>query len=132
MHDFTVTIAKLKARLGDSAVYKLGYHDSRVPEITNAMVALTDRCNQELPEIHLKALRPTWLLTQPELIDVKENQLHWHGYLLTLVGPERVIGEWWEKPVARDYFLAKRHDNLPVWIYFDLYDKKWYVHGVFA
>lgn len=132
VHDFTVTIAKLKARLGDSAVYKLGYHDSRVPEITNAMVALADRCNQELPEVHLKALRPTWLLTQPEMIEVKGNKLHWHGYLSTLVGPERVIGEWWEKPVARDYFLAKRHDNLPVWIYFDLYDKTWYVHGVFA
>ncbi|MDO8336175.1 MAG: DNA polymerase Y family protein [Candidatus Saccharibacteria bacterium] len=132
VHDFTITIAKLKARLGDSAVYKLGYRDSRVPEITNAMVALADRCNQELPEIHLKALRPTWLLTQPELIDVKGNRLHWHGYLTTLVGPERVIGEWWEKPVARDYFLAKRHDSLPVWIFFDLYDKQWYIHGVFA
>lgn len=132
VQDFTVTIAKLRARLGDSAVYKLGYRDSRVPEISNAMVALADRCNQELPEIHLKALRPTWLLTQPEPIDLRGDRLHWHGYLSTLVGPERVIGEWWEKPVARDYFLAKRHDNLPVWIYFDLYDKKWYVHGVFA
>ncbi|HCS65129.1 MAG TPA: hypothetical protein DIW64_14255 [Cellvibrio sp.] len=132
VNDFTITIAKLKARLGDSAVYKLGYRDSRVPEITNAMVALADRCNQELPDIHLKALRPTWLLTQPELIDVKGNRLYWHGYLTTLVGPERVIGEWWEKPVARDYFLAKRHDSLPVWIFFDLYDKQWYIHGVFA
>lgn len=132
VHDFTVTIAKLKARLGDSAVYKLGYRDSRVPELTNAMVALADRCNQELPEIHLKALRPTWLLSKPELIEIKGNRLHWHGYLSTLVGPERVIGDWWEKPVARDYFLAKRHDNLPVWIYFDLYDKQWYIHGVFA
>jgi protein ImuB len=132
VNDFAVTIAKIKARLGDSAVYKLGYRDSRVPEITNAMVALADRCNQELPDIHLKALRPTWLLTQPELIDVKGNRLYWHGYLTTLVGPERVIGEWWEKPVARDYFLAKRHDSLPVWIFFDLYDKQWYIHGVFA
>ncbi len=132
VNDFAVTIAKIKARLGHSAVYKLGYRDSRVPEITNAMVALADRCNQELPEIHLKALRPTWLLTLPELIDVKGNRLYWHGYLTTLVGPERVIGEWWEKPVARDYFLAKRNDSLPVWIFFDLYDKQWYIQGVFA
>lgn len=132
VRDYAITIAKLKARLGDSAVYKLGYRDSRVPEVTNAMVALADKCNQELPEIHFKALRPTWLLTKPELIEVKNNQLHWHGYLSVLVGPERVIGDWWEKPVARDYFLARRHDNLPVWIYFDLYSKQWYVHGVFA
>lgn len=132
VHDFATTIAKLKARLGDSAVYKLGYRDSRVPEITNAIVALADRCHQELPDIHLKALRPTWLLTRPELIELKRNQLHWHGYLSVLVGPERVIGEWWEKPVARDYFLAKRQDSLPIWIYFDLYEKRWYVHGVFA
>ena len=132
LQDFTVTIAKLKARLGDGAVYKLGYRDSRVPEITNAILALAEKCNQQLPDVHLKSLRPTWLLTTPELIEQRHERLYWHGYLTPLVGPERVIGDWWQKPVARDYFLAQRQDNLPVWIFFDLYNKQWYVHGVFA
>ena len=132
VQDFAVTIAKLKARLGDSAVYKLGYRDSRVPELTNVMITLAEKCNQELPEIHLNALRPTWLLSKPEMIEERSNRLYWHGYISTLVGPERVIGNWWEEPIARDYYLAKRHDNLPIWIFFNLYDKQWYVHGVFA
>ncbi len=132
VQDFAVTIAKLKARLGDAAVYKLSYQDSRVPEVTNVMVALAEKCHQELPEIHLNGLRPTWLLTKPEPIEMRGDRLFWHGYLTTLIGPERVIGDWWDKPVARDYFLAKRHDNLQAWIFFDLYDKQWYAHGVFA
>ena len=130
--DFTITIAKLKARLGDSAVYKIGYSDSRVPELTTVIVSLAEKCNQELPEIHFGGLRPTWLLSTPEIIEEKGDRLFWKGYLSTLVGPERVIGNWWDAPVARDYYLAKRHDNLPVWIFFNLYDKHWYVHGVFA
>lgn len=132
VQDFTVTIAKLKARLGDGAIYKMGYRDSRVPELSNVMIALAEKCNQELPDIHLKSLRPTWLLSQPELIEERAERLYWHGYLLPIVGPERIIGDWWQAPVARDYYLAKRHDNLPVWIFFNLYDKQWYVHGVFA
>jgi protein ImuB len=132
LQDFAVTIAKLKARLGDTAVYKISYHDSRVPELTTVMVALAEQCTQKLPDIHLNALRPTWLLSQPELIEQRRHRLYWHGYLSILVGPERIIGNWWEEAVARDYYLAKRHDNLPVWIFLNLYDKHWYVHGVFA
>lgn len=130
--DFAVTIAKLKARLGDAAVYKIGYHDSCLPELTNAIVALADKCNQNLPDVHLKSLRPTWLLSSPELIEERGARLYWHGYISPLVGPERIVGDWWDAPVARDYYLAKRHDNVPVWIFHDLYDKNWYVHGVFS
>lgn len=132
VQDFAVTIAKLKARLGDSAVYKIGYRSSRVPELSNVIVALSEKCNQDLSKVHLKALRPKWILTKPEIIENRGNRLYWHGYLFTIVGPERIIGEWWQEPIARDYFLAKRHDNIPVWIFFDLYTKQWYVHGVFA
>lgn len=132
VQDFSVTIAKLKARLGDSQVYKIGYRDSRVPELTNVVVALAEKCNQEMPDIHLKSFRPTWFLSKPELIEERQNRLFWHGYLTLAVGPERMIGNWWNEPVARDYYLAKRHDNLPVWIFFDLYTKQWYVHGVFS
>jgi protein ImuB len=132
VQDFAVTIAKLKARLGETAVYKLSYQDGRVPELTNAILALSEKCNQELPDIHRKALRPAWLLFNPEAIEERENRLYWHGYLSTLAGPERVIGQWWEGTIARDYYLAKRHDNVPVWIFFNLMDKSWYVHGVFA
>lgn len=132
VQDFATTIAKLKARLGDDAVYKLSYQDSRVPEITNAIISLAEKSNQILPEVYKKSLYPAWLFSEPELMEERNQRLYWHGYVSPLVGPERVIGDWWNKPVARDYYLAQRHDHLRLWIYFNLYDKRWYVHGVFA
>lgn len=130
--DFAVTIAKLKARLGDDAVYKLSYRDSRIPELTNLAIALAEKSNQSLPDIFKKSLRPTWLMTPPEKLEERNNRLFWKGYVQLLVGPERVIGNWWDKPVARDYYLAKRHDHLHLWVFFDLYEKQWYLHGVFS
>ena len=118
--------------MGNAAVYKISYQDSRVPELTNAVIALAEKCHQQLPDIHSKALRPTWLLSSPQLIEHRNQRLCWQGYISPIVGPERVIGNWWEKPVARDYYLATRNDNLPLWIYFDLYQKQWFLHGVFA
>jgi protein ImuB len=132
VQDFAVTIAKLKARLGDAAVYKLSYQDNRVPELTNKKIALSEKSNQELPDIHHPALRPTWLLPKPELIEERNNRLFWHGYLSLVNGPERIIGNWWDEPVARDYYLARRQDHAHLWIFLNLYDKKWYAQGVFS
>lgn len=130
--DFATTIARLKARLGDAAVYKFGYHDSRVPELTQVAMALAEKSRQDLPDIYQQALRPAWLLDAPEIIEERHQRLYWHGYLTPHVGPERIIGDWWNTPVARDYYLATRQDHLPLWIFFNLYDKRWYVQGVFA
>lgn len=130
--DYSRVMAKLKAMMGNAAVYKISYQDSRVPELTNAVIALAEKCHQQLPNIHAKALRPAWLLSSPQLIEQRSQRLFWQGYISPIVGPERVIGNWWEKPVARDYYLATRNDNLPLWIYFDLYHRQWFVHGVFA
>lgn len=132
VQDYAVIIAKLKARLGDAAVYKLSYKDSGIPEFTNATVPLSEKSNQELPDVHSDALRPAWLFEKPEPIEERGGRLYWRGYITPNVGPERIIGNWWTDKVARDYYLATRHDNLPLWIYLDLYTKHWYVHGVFA
>lgn len=132
VQDFATVIAKLQARLGDEAVFKLSYLDSRVPELTNAIISLAEKSNQILPGVYKKSLYPTWFFSNPELMEERHQRLFWYGYVLPIVGPERTIGEWWGEPAARDYYLAQRHDNLRLWIYFNLYDKCWYVHGVFA
>jgi protein ImuB len=133
VQDFAVTIAKLKARLGEHAVYKLGYSNrSRVPELNNITQGLAEKSMQKLPEKYQQLLRPSWLLAAPEIMEQRNQRLFWHGYVALLSEPERIIGNWWEAPVARDYYLAKRHDHLHLWIFFNLYDKQWYVHGVFA
>lgn len=132
VQDFATTIAKLKARLGDDAVYKLSYRDNLVPELTNAIISLAEKSNQTLPRIYQKSVYPTWLFSEPEAVEQRNGRLFWRGYIFPKVGPERIVGNWLTGPIARDYYLAQRHDNLRVWIFFDLYEKRWYVHGVFS
>lgn len=130
--NFSITIAKLKARLGEYAIYKLSYCDALLPEDTNRKIPLHESSNQHLPDIHKKALRPAWLLPTPALIEERKQGLYWRGKLTLLIGPERIRTNWWEKPVARDYFVAQRHDYVRLWIFLDLHQKTWHVHGIFS
>lgn len=130
--ELVVTMAKLKTRLGDSAVHKVSYRDSLRPELSHAVIGLAEKALQQLPEVHRRSLRPSWLLPEPETIEQRGRRLYWQGYLTLAAGPERLAGHWWEEPVARDYYLARRQDNVTVWVYRDLYGGEWYVHGVFS
>ncbi|GGY72533.1 DNA repair nucleotidyltransferase [Cellvibrio zantedeschiae] len=129
---FAITMAKLKARLGDQSIYKLSYRDSLLPEKSHCKISFNDTPNQNLPPIHKKSLRPTWLLDCPLMIEERTQGLYWRGKLNLLAGPERINAQWWEKPVARDYFIAQRHDHVRLWVFFDLHQKAWYLHGIFA
>jgi protein ImuB len=129
---FTLTAAKLKARLGDASVFKLSYCDSHIPEISNKTIALNETSHQQLPDVHRTALRPHWLFKTPVALEERKQGLYWRGYLKLLVGPERIQGNWWQKPTARDYFLAQRHDHVRLWVFWDLHKKNWYVQGVFG
>ena len=126
------TLARLKARLGEQAVYKVSYSDSLVPELSHAIIGLAEKAAQQLPDVHSNSLRPSWLFTTPQQVQQRGQRLFWQGYLQLSVGPERLQTLWWQEPVARDYYLARRQDNLSVWVYQDLYSGGWYVHGVFA
>lgn len=132
MLSLAITLAKLKARLGEASVYKLSYQDAFLPEASNLKIEPHETPKQNLPHIHQKALRPAWLLASPALIENRKHGLYWKGKLHLLAGPERIKAEWWKKPVARDYFIAQRHDHVRLWIFFDLHNKTWHVHGIFA
>jgi protein ImuB len=129
---FTTTAAKLKARLGDDCVYKLSYYDSYIPEESNRRIALNQPSNQQLPDRHLASLRPSWLFKTPIEIDVRKQGLYWRGYLTLLSGPERLQGNWWRIPSARDYFLAQRSDYVRLWVFRDLHKNQWYVQGIYG
>ena len=131
-HNFATTAAKLKARLGDAAILKLSYCDSYLPEVSNITLPLAEKCNQNVPALHRIALRPVWLLAVPLLIERRSQGLYWQGYMRLIVGPERIQGNWWDIPAARDYFLAQRHDNLRLWVFLDLHKHRWFVQGIFG
>ncbi len=130
--NFAVTAARLKARLGERALFKIGYCDSHIPEASSLALATGEPVNQQLPEPQQQALRPTWLFDTPLPVQEQRQGLYWRGQLQILAGPERIEGNWWDTPTARDYFMAQRQDYLRVWIFHDLHKQQWFVQGVFG
>lgn len=45
-------------------------------------------------------------------------------------GPDRVSGEQWEKPFAREYYRCVTEDGTMIWIYREATDGAWYLHGL--
>lgn len=129
---FSITAAKLKARLGDASVYKLSYQDGYFPRDTNQKISLTQTCQQALPNIHQRAQRPAWLLDEPVIIEVRKQGLYWRGRITLIAGPERIQGNWWREPSARDYFIGLRQDQQRLWLFWDLHKQQWFVQGIFS
>jgi hypothetical protein len=44
-------------------------------------------------------------------------------------GPDRVSGEQWEKPFAREYYRCVTEEGTLVWIYREAMSGEWYMHG---
>ncbi|WP_028887075.1 Y-family DNA polymerase [Teredinibacter turnerae] len=128
-HDFAIVTAKLKARLGDQALFKVAYKDTHIPELSSAKAPL----EQQTSTPHLPhAPRPSWLFDKPQPIQEKQQRLHWRGTITLLQGPERIEGNWWQQQTARDYFIAAREDGLRLWIFYDLHRRQWLVQGIFS
>lgn len=128
----SITAAKLKAHLGDKAVFKVSLRDDHVPEQSVTCIPLGERACQKLAPAQQHLLRPKWLFSTPKPIQLRAQGLYWQGYLTLVNGPERIQTQWWDAPIARDYFIALRSDALRLWVYQDLHAQQWYVQGVFG
>ncbi len=51
--------------------------------------------------------------------------------VLSLAGPERLAGEWWNEPFDRDYYRARLAGLGEAWIYRDGRDGRLWLHGLF-
>ncbi len=92
-------------------------------------------------------LYPTWLLTKPMALLVKNSIPFYLGPLTLLAGPQRIEAGWWG-PAAddgdcalRDYYIARNLQTGLVWIYRERLggvaksnasDTPWYLHGLFG
>ena len=88
-------------------------------------------------------LHPTWLLTTPLKLALRDQQPLYHGPLTLVAGPHRVESGWWahSESALRDYFLARSEHMGLLWIYRDRKSEpgaeahaagEWYLQGVFA
>ncbi len=122
----------LNTRLKNTQIYGLEYCNEHVPELAWRRTTALSGANKGPGNTGHSGYRPTWLLAQPSPIRQQGDSLYWRGKLQLIIGPERIQSHWWDNPVQRDYFIAQHQDGGFYWIYLDIGQQRWFVHGIFA
>lgn len=114
------TIDRLAARLGEDRVHGVKAVADHRPEASWAAAA-TDEARQRLdfPD------RPLWLLPQPRPLQPSG--------MAALADAERIESGWWDgHDVQRDYFIAHTPQGAALWVFKDLKDGSWHLHGFWS
>jgi protein ImuB len=120
---WTTLRERLRARLGDEAVYALAPADDHRPEQAWRRTPLPIASSPVIES----TLRPTWLLQRPIPLRDRAPRI--------LAGPERVESGWWDGgDVRRDYYLVETTGGQRAWAYRGVgeSDTPFMLHGWFA
>lgn len=125
-------VERLRARLGDDAVFELSLTSDYRPECAwhkreGALAANAESHGRQ-------GLRPLWLLLEPLPLEPPGETPWLRGPLTLCRGPERIESGWWDgNGVCRDYFLARSLEGASFWIFRERgRRRRWFVHGIFA
>lgn len=125
-------IEQLRARLGFEAIHGLELVPEHRPEEAWRVAAAAAAAQQALPWQPFR--RPTWLLREPQPLEMRGGR-PWHrGALRLLDGPERIETGWWDgRDVRRDYYIARDAQGATLWIYRERSPPHaWFLHGLFG
>jgi protein ImuB len=121
-------VNKIRARLGNDSCQWLQESQQHIPELAGGLNQQRQSSKDNIQDI----IRPTWLLPIPQAIGLKREQLNWNGTLTITSSEERITQGWWNKPVVRDYFIARHETGTLYWIFYDGIKQRWFLHGVFS
>ena len=115
---------RLRARLGDEAVYRLAPADDPRPE--RAWRRVLGDAVARLPPAPPRPPRPAWLLPQP--VPLRDPRLR------VLSGPERLESGWWDgEDARRDYYVVETSRGQRAWAFVPPGEREgWMLHGWFA
>lgn len=119
---------KLQVQLEHPHYYFFQPGNSHLPEQYWKQNALLE--NTKTPLVSRQA--PSWLLEPPQAIFSLKNTPQWHGQLKLLQGPERIDYQWWQQRQQRDYYIACNPRGQLCWIYYELIQQRWFLHGLFG
>lgn len=137
-------LARIRATFGDEAVGRVRLADGHLPEVSfrweplKQVVSVKCQVLSNEPDNKSQGLGLT-LNTQHSTLNTgkrslvrrifaKPIPLHLpHGS--TLYGPYIVSGGWWGRETHRDYYFAETRRGELLWIYYDPYRLRWFIHG---
>jgi protein ImuB len=118
---FSHTVERIAARLGEAALHGLKPVAEHRPEASWAGAAV----NEKSPDATFPP-RPLWLLPEPKPLEAS-------GLPPIVSGPERIESGWWEGSDAqRDYFVVRTGNGADLWVFKNLTDDSWYLHGFWS
>jgi protein ImuB len=119
-------VERIQARLGAASIHGLATQPDHRPEHAWRRVEPGEWDPREFVP---PGPRPAWLLETPRRIAAPGPA---EAGLDLLAGPERIECGWWDGDEAkRDYFVARQGAAL-LWVYREMQEGEWFVHGVFA
>lgn len=129
-------INMMTARLGHRACFGLSLADDHRPERAWRPISLSQRDTTQA-ENEITNVRPVYLLAEPKRLAMQGGEPSFSekeaGKLECLLGPERIDAGWWDdQAVARDYYIARHPSGALYWIFRDLNDHVWHLHGIFS
>ena len=125
----------LTARLGPGKCFGLSEANDHRPEKAWKKIRPHEKNYWVSPQ-QKDLPRPSFLLPTPKALNVVDNMPCLAGKLELVKGPERIDFGWWDqpidKPLARDYYVARQRDGGLLWVFKHLDAGRWYLHGIFS
>ena len=122
----------MTARLGRDACFGLSLANDHRPELAWKPVSLQTR-DYWTTDVSRDNARPAYLLSKPSTLKTKDNRPYLSGELTLLQGPERIDFGWWDhKEINRDYYVARHQSGALYWVYHQVANNQWYLHGIFS
>jgi len=140
--DPTTLVDLLSARLGREACLGILPADDHLPEqawktLTPGQVWKDSGKDSRIASD--SGPRPLWLLDPPQSLSSRDGRPYWHGPLILKRGPERLDLMPWSparlpEPCLgpRDYWVAQHRQGGHCWIFQNLSNQRWFLHGLFA
>ncbi len=134
--ELNLLLDRLVTRLGAASVRRVGVADDHLPERCFNLRALAERAPAIDNVEAVEAPRPIRLLPRPLPAQVVwpssiacEGQRH---AIQNVTGPERIESGWWrERDQRRDYYIVEVESGARYWLFEDLLQHRWFVHGSF-
>jgi protein ImuB len=132
-------VERLRARLGDEAVYGLRLLPGHRPESvwSRSESGLGGAIASQSPKLvspWAAFRRPLWLLREPQQLEEIEGVPHRYGSLRFFGDVERIETGWWDGgEIGRDYYTVFDIYGVQLWIFRERAAlHRWFLHGVFG